>query len=88
LDVYVLRDRDAGKADVDIGLDATDDAANGLGLAAIMGPSDDAGEAAGDGIGGAAVEGLGVADGEEERIEASQSVDVVGGDGADGGFAG
>lgn len=90
LDVQVLGDLGPAVwgADVDVGLDAADEAADGFGVGAIVGPGDDAGEAAGDGVGGAVVEGLGVVDGEEESVEAAEGVDVGGGDGADGGFAG
>lgn len=69
-----------GGVEGDVGLDAADDAADGFwvvivaggggggGVVVVVGPADEAGEAAGDGVGGAAVEGLGVADGEEEGV--------------------
>lgn len=88
MDVDVLDGLGAGGTHVDVGLDAADDAADGLRFVALVRPADDAREAARDGVGGAVVEGLGVADGEQQGVEVAEGVDVGGGDGADGGFEG
>lgn len=84
LDVQVLRARSA-VVRVGGGLDAADDAADDFRFGAVVGPGDDARERV---VDGALVEGVRVADGEEQRVDAAEGVDVVGGDGTDGGFAG
>ena len=73
------------------GLDAADDAADDLGAFVVpcfLGPGYDAREAAGDGVGGEVVEGVRVADGEEEGVYAPQGGGVVLGYEADVGPAG
>lgn len=68
-----------------VGLEAADHAANDLGLSAVVGPGDDA---RGEAFDGAAVEAIRVVDGQEERVDAAEGVDIVAGDGANVGFAG
>lgn len=85
LDVQVLRARIVVVVGVGGRLDAADDAADDLGLGAVVGPGDDARERV---VDGTLVKGVRVADGEEQGVDAAEGVDVVGGYGPDGGFAG